>query len=209
MSGGSDTRQRLIDAAIRTIATRGESALRMTEVAEEAGIRQPSIYHFFESREALVVAAHREMYTRAVLDAVGSFEDFLSGVTTQEQFTEAAIGGLSFVFADERSRARAERVLLLAKSLSNIDLLREVNHAAYDSNERLAAALEHAQKQGWIRDDVTPLTMAVWVRGLIISRFLVEIDRDRYDGEEWTRFAVAAAIEATLPRGEGRPRLQD
>jgi len=204
MAEGPDTRQRLLDAAIRTIAARGESALRMTEIAEEAGIRQPSIYHFFESREALVVAAHREMYLRAVLDVVETYEDLVGKATTQEEFIEASLRGLEFAFSDDRIGVRAARVLLLAKGLSNADLLGEVNQAAFESNQRLAVVLENAQRQGWIRNDVTPLTLAVWVRSQVIGRFLLEVDRKRYDGEEWTRLALSS-IESTLLSGVDRP----
>ena len=100
--------------------------------------------------------------------------------------------------------AAMSRVLLLAKGLSNEELLGEVNQAAFQSNQRLAAVLENAQRQGWIRNDVTPLTLAVWVRSQVIGRFLLEVDSKRYDGEEWTRLALSS-IESTLLSGVDRP----
>lgn len=176
----------------------------MTDVAAAVGIKQPSIYHFFTSREDLVLAAHREMYLRAVLDAVETYEKYLQSATTQEEFAKASVQGLQFAFAGDRSGVRAARIRLMAKALSNPALLREVNDAAFESNVRLASLLERAQQRGWIRDDVSALTLAVWIRSQVLGRFLVEVDSTRYDGDEWNRLALsgfAAALQSGTAAG--------
>lgn len=192
MSEGAETRQRLIEATIEVIATRGESAVRLVEIAEAAGIKQPSIYHFFPNREDLVVAAHRERHRRSVAEVVGRFESEFASATTADEFEEGAIRALKFALSDERSNARAVRLGLLAKALTNEALLREVNDAAYEGHTALAEILERAQKAGWVRGDVSPLTMAVWVRSLIFGRLIAEIDGTRFDLDEWTRLAISS-----------------
>ncbi len=192
-----DSRERLLDAAIEVIATKGESALRLIEVAEMAGLKQPTIHYMFPTREDLVVAALRERYRRAVLDVLETYDSLVAGATTRDEFVRASIRGLEFAMQDQRKAARATRLALFVKAETNAALLRELNDAAFEGNQRLAAVLGNAQRQGWIRDDVSPLTLAVWIRGQVLGRFVLEMDSERYDGEEWTRFAIAA-IEATL-----------
>lgn len=197
VSENPDSRQRLIDAAVEIIATKGESALRVTEVAEVAGLKQPTINYFFDGREGLVVAALRERYRRAVLDVIETYDGLVARATTRDEFVRASVDGLRFAMDDMRKAARATRIALFAKAETNAELLKELNDASYEANLRLAEVLENAQRQGWIRADVSPLTLAVWIRGQVLGRFVLEIDRSRYDGDEWTRFAIGA-IEATL-----------
>jgi AcrR family transcriptional regulator len=200
VSDGAETRARLVEATIEVIATRGEAAVRMVEIAAAAGIKQPSIYYFFPSREDLVVAAHRERYRRAVAEVIGRFEAEFAEAKSAEEFREGSVRALQFALSDERSEARAVRLGLLAKALTNDELLREVNDAAHEGHVALAAILERAQRAGWVRGDVSPLTLAVWVRSLIFGRLVLEVAGDRYDGDEWTRLAISS-FSRTLDPG--------
>jgi AcrR family transcriptional regulator len=53
----SDTRERLLVAAIGMFAERGIEATSMRDLASAAGIQAPSIYNHFESKEQLLEAA--------------------------------------------------------------------------------------------------------------------------------------------------------
>ena len=53
-------RERLLDAAARCIARDGLTATGIASVADEAGVSRPTVYRYFEDRDALVQAAlHR------------------------------------------------------------------------------------------------------------------------------------------------------
>lgn len=199
MSEGVDTKERLIDAAIEVIASRGDAAVRLAEIAQTVGIKTPSIYYFFPRREDLVIAAHRERYRRAVAEALGRFEAEFASAKTQDEFREGSLRALQFAMSDERREARVVRLGLLAKALTNDDLLREVNEAAYEGHKALAEILERAQSTGWIRSDISPLTVAVWVRSMIFGRLILEIDGDRYDRDEWTQLALSSITRTFAP----------
>lgn len=194
-----DTKERLIDAAIEVIASRGDAAVRLAEIAQTVGIKTPSIYYFFPRREDLVIAAHRERYRRAVAEALGRFEAEFASAKTQDEFREGSLRALQFAMSDERREARVVRLGLLAKALTNDDLLREVNEAAYEGHKALAEILERAQSTGWIRSDISPLTVAVWVRSMIFGRLILEIDGDRYDRDEWTQLALSSFTRTFAP----------
>lgn len=199
VSSGAETREKLIEATIEVIARRGDAAVRMADIAAAVGIKQPSIYHFFPSREVLVVAAHRERYKRAVVEVIGRFESEFATAETAEEFREGAVRALEFALSDERSEARIVRLGLLAKAVTNDELLRELNDAAHEGHLALAAILERAQAAGWVRSDVSALTMAVWTRSMIFGRLIAEIDDGRYDGAEWTRLALSAFLRTLSP----------
>jgi TetR/AcrR family transcriptional repressor of nem operon len=51
------SRTRLLDAALKVIRTKGYSATRVEDVCEAAGLSKGSFFHYFDSKEALAVAA--------------------------------------------------------------------------------------------------------------------------------------------------------
>lgn len=198
MSSRANTYERLIQATIDVIDQRGEAAVRMGEIAAAAGIKQPSIYHFFEDREQLVVAAHRERYRRAVMQALGPFDRSVPKATTKEEFVRFGIEGLRHAFDAERGAVRSVRITLLSKALTDETLMREVNDASFEANRRLAEIVSEAQRRGWVRSDFTAITIATWIRSQIFGRFVVESDNARYDGDEWTDLAVTSIIDTLI-----------
>lgn len=185
---------RLIDATIEVIAARGDAAVRLTEVAKEAGIAQSSIYCFFASREELMVAAHRERYRRTVAEGLGSIEAAMASATSEAEFMEGAAIALETLFSDQWRERRLVRLALLARALTDEELRLEVNDAAHQGHEIHAQILDRAQRAGWIRDDVSALTLALWVRSLVFGRLVIELDPGRYDGAEWNRMAISSIL---------------
>jgi AcrR family transcriptional regulator len=170
--------------------TRGESAVRTVEIAEAVGIKQPSIYHFFPSREELVTAAQLERYRRAVSEALGRAESDLAAATTPDEFVDMVTHVLQVALSDDRRDVWAVRLGLLAKAMTNESVLRQVNDSTFEGNAALAEMFVRAQEAGWVRRDVSPLTLTVFVRSLIFGRLLAEMDTERYDRDEWIRLAI-------------------
>ncbi len=88
----NSTRDALIQASAELIAEHGIAALSLRQVAQRVGIKAPSIYVHFDSKEALLAAA-----SRSAVDALG---DVLRGVGTgldaRERLVSTAMGYLDF-----------------------------------------------------------------------------------------------------------------
>ena len=72
------TREEILDAALAVITEQGVAGLNLTEVARRVGLRQPSLYQYFDSRTAVYDAlfergmrAHRDVIA-AALGATGA-----------------------------------------------------------------------------------------------------------------------------------------
>ena len=64
------TREEILDAAIAVMTEQGVAALNLTEVARRVGLRQPSLYQYFDSRTAVYDALfERGMHTHSGLIA--------------------------------------------------------------------------------------------------------------------------------------------
>lgn len=66
----SDTRERLLVAAIELFGSRGFDATSMRDIATEVGIKAPAVYNHYKSKEELLAAA--------VTEALGGFNDVIS-----------------------------------------------------------------------------------------------------------------------------------
>src|SRR5262245_11788333 len=74
------TREEILDAAMAVIGGQGVAALNLTEVARRVGLRQPSLYQYFDSRTAVYDAlfergmrAHHGILTAALADKSGGW----------------------------------------------------------------------------------------------------------------------------------------
>lgn len=68
----TDTRSRILDAGFASVARFGLSRFTMEDVAREAGVSRQTLYRYFDSKDALVVAAvyrEEEAFLRAVREA--------------------------------------------------------------------------------------------------------------------------------------------
>jgi TetR/AcrR family transcriptional regulator, cholesterol catabolism regulator len=62
-SKAARTRRRLLDVTASVLARKGFAGTRLTDIAEEARVQAPAIYHYFASREELI---EEVMYAGAV-----------------------------------------------------------------------------------------------------------------------------------------------
>ncbi len=65
MAPQGDTRNRLLDAAVTLIRSRGYEATRVDEVCAAAGVTKGSFFHYFKSKEDLAHAAAQRFAERA------------------------------------------------------------------------------------------------------------------------------------------------
>jgi TetR/AcrR family transcriptional regulator len=67
-----EARQRLLESASRCIVRRGNTQIRMAEVAEEAGVVRSTVYRYFASRDDLLLALLLLRIDNALADHVGA-----------------------------------------------------------------------------------------------------------------------------------------
>jgi AcrR family transcriptional regulator len=80
-----DTRGRLVDAAVDLFSAQGYDATSMRAIAEKVGVTKPALYHYFASKDDLLLAAVRPMQ-QAVQRLLDTSAD---GRLSPEQFLES------------------------------------------------------------------------------------------------------------------------
>jgi AcrR family transcriptional regulator len=190
----TDTRERLIEAAVELIEERGVSRLRLREVAEKVGIQEPSIYAFFASRDDLVVEASAARYQRGLLDLPAVFARLVETATTLEEFRAAVTTVLSATFAEERVPFRWARIGVLELARTRPKLAARILRAQQEADELLGTTLRAAAQRGWVRDDVDPVTLSRWIIGLVNARVFLELDPQQQGSADWDRLTTEALL---------------
>ena len=78
-----DARTLILDAAEKTMGREGPAALRLQDVAREAGVSHPTILHHFGSREGLVralILRGLERLRSALLERIGGQQSSQDGI---------------------------------------------------------------------------------------------------------------------------------
>jgi TetR/AcrR family transcriptional regulator, cholesterol catabolism regulator len=70
----SRVRDDIIAAATRVFSQRGYHAASMTEIADEVGIRKPSLYHHIRKKEDLLFAIHEQLIDELIEETTVALE---------------------------------------------------------------------------------------------------------------------------------------
>jgi AcrR family transcriptional regulator len=190
----SDTRTRILEAAMSVIEDTGEGALRVQKIAESVGVREPSVYHFFKNREELVEAAHVERYRRSHLEMVQPFQAGAALADNAEDFRRIVKKILSLVYAAEREHIRSTRMSVLGAAQTSPKIAEAIREINFEISSRLAEVFLTAQEKNWIRKEVDPLAAAYWINGQILGRVMAEMDKDRVDLDKWNQISETAVL---------------
>jgi TetR/AcrR family transcriptional repressor of nem operon len=132
MARVTDTRERLLEAALQLIWKEGLGGSSVDDICEQAQVRKGSFYHFFKSKADLVVAAlecHFEKARREFdrifspsvppVERLRGFFDFMAGLQTiRQQQAGRVLGcpyasvGVSCSSEDESIRERVQQIFV-------------------------------------------------------------------------------------------------
>ena len=177
--------------------TGGESSVRLSAIAEDLGIKEPSIYHHFTNRTELVNAAYVEWYWQCLKTEI-PVEAMMVLVDSKEDYVRAVRKSMEWSYRPERHHARAIRVSVLGAAQRNPDLAIAINDINKKFLATIADAASVAQQKGWLRADLDPMATAYWLHGQIIGRTVAEMDPGHVDLAEWDKVSFEAVLGVLL-----------
>lgn len=188
------TRERLLQATIEVIDAEGVKGVRIRDIASAAGVREPSVYHFFGSREGLVEAALAERFNIHNSDMVNAFGSQLVDCRTQEDFVQLIHRVLEIGFNDNRAKIRSLRADVIGSAQSRPKLLAAINEAAHKSYVDQCKYIESAQIRGWIDPDLDSVTFAAWAAGMFNNRLYIEMNPGAYNTEAFAKMTISSFL---------------
>jgi TetR/AcrR family fatty acid metabolism transcriptional regulator len=149
-----ERRRQILDAAVRAFAQKGYHASRVSDIAEQAGVAYGLVYHYFESKEAVLEAIFRDTWGM-MLEAIHAVEE------TEESPREQLRKTAAIVLRTWRNNPDLVRVLVREVTRSGEQMQREVGEIAL-AFEALQRIVKRGQDQQVFRDDVSP-RLAAWI----------------------------------------------
>ena len=191
------TRTRIINAAIAMMDEGGESAVRLGAIAENLGIKEPSIYHHFTNRTELINAAYVEWYWQCLKTDI-PVEAMMVLVETKDDYVRALRKSMEWSYQPERHHARAIRLSVLGAAQRNPELAVAINDINKKFLATIADAALVARQKGWFRTDLDPMAIAYWLHGQIIGRVVAEMDPGHVDLAQWDKVSFEAVLGMIL-----------
>lgn len=150
----TDARRRILDAAVDVIDSDGEAALRITDIAEKAGVATGLINHHFGSRDGLVAAAQQRRYDRAIFEDLDHFRDYFAPSQSREQTVAALRTAITSIAARDGAPSRLVRITSLGAAHGRPDLKADLGEAVAVSIDQATEIVEIGQQMGYVRSDV-------------------------------------------------------
>jgi AcrR family transcriptional regulator len=197
MEIAESTKSRILNAAIAMMDEGGEAAVRLGAIAENLGIKEPSIYHHFTNRTELINAAYVEWYWQCLKTDV-PVEAMMVLVETKDDYVRALRKTMEWSYQPERHHARAIRLSVLGAAQRSPELAVSINDINKKFLASIADAANVAQQKGWLRTDLDPMAIAYWLHGQIIGRTVAEMDPEHVDLAQWDKVSFEAVLGLIL-----------
>jgi AcrR family transcriptional regulator len=149
-------RQRIIDAATRTLTT-GPDPVKIETIAHEAGVGVGTLYRNFPSREALVEEVYRSELTRLCAMATQLVTDCPPADAMREWMRRYQ----DFV-ATKRGMAEALRAVIASGAISSGQTREQLDGA-------IATILNAGRTDGSLRADVRPADVSASMAGIMLT----------------------------------------
>lgn len=193
--------QRLLAAAIEVLTTEGESALRLTDVAERANVSFGLIAHHFGGRDGLVAAAQRARFAGSVGADLDRIAPLAAIRVTVEQFMTAIREATRLTIDPERRIVRLGRVAAIGTAHGHPEAAELIGNAAGELLGRMTRILATFQEQGLIRPDVDAHALATFVQAYALGLVLRDLDPDPASSED-LEHVIMTALSAFMLQGD-------
>jgi AcrR family transcriptional regulator len=190
----TSTRDRLLEAAIAVVDEQGIEGIRVRDIAAAANVREPSVYHYFGSREGLVEAVEAARFKRDSIAITGMFSNAVAGCSTMDDYLDLCALVMNAVEAPGRAEVRSVRASAFGSAQSRPNLAKLISEAQLELDNDLATGLKLAQERGWVRPDLDVVSFAGWVNGMVNGRLIYEMNPDAYTLETWRAMTLDSAL---------------
>jgi AcrR family transcriptional regulator len=186
--------EEILDVALDLMAENGVAGLSLGEIARRMGIRPPSLYVYFESKDALYDALFARG-AREVLDAVTASQE------TARDEAESLESALLILCTAWLRWAMANQVyaqLLFWRPVPGFEPSEQAYAPAIELIERGIEGFTDFQRRGWIRKDV-PIDQVLRDWTIVTSGIVgQQLSNEPHKSFETGRFSSAVATIAAM-----------
>lgn len=173
---GEATRTRLVEVAVAALERGGEQAIKVRDIANSLDVSVGAVYHHFESRKDLIVAARIAQFEAVITGDVDAIRDLVDRSVTVDDLRR----GMQFLtrsaHSDARSRSRRLRAEVAGVAVHDLDLSAGLARAQDDCTSAFADIVAVAQRKGLVRPELDPRAVATFLQAVTLGLVLNDIN---------------------------------
>ncbi len=185
-----ESADKILNAAIEMIENGGEAAVRVNELAQNAGLAVTAVYHYFGDRDGLIAAAQAARYIRSARDFMASHMADVRRCQSRDELRVYVHAFLREVFSSSRADSRWSRVNVLGSAYARPALQRAIS----DEQNSMFAETENLwteiRDKGFIPQGVDPAAIGPWYLSVITGRVIIEIPGTEANPEAWNNLML-------------------
>ena len=196
-------RERILELAVEAIDAGGEEAIRVNDIAAEAGVTVPTLYRHFGSRDGLVEAAQTYRFRKTQFVDSSVLAASLAKCKSQDDLRKALRKELLTHFDQDRWELRQVRLNALGAGYARPELAASLALAQKQGAMGITEMLLPFQKKGWIRKDIDLAATVYWFMGQILGRVLIEMGDSPVSQKKWNDVSlegIMAVIFGDTPK---------
>lgn len=179
------TREKLIMTMVGMLDGPDPEHVTVEDVLNESGISRGSLYHHFADFEELHETGLAFRITEWVNESAAALETLVAKAQSKEDI-RAGIGAITLVTQD------------VGRRLNRLERARAFGLAGFSDRFQVVLGAEqvrmtHAlrdlivagQQKGWIRQDIDPTAVAVFVQAYTLGRVVDDISPEKVDPDKW------------------------
>jgi len=206
LSNKPDAAHAILQAAKDIIDESGENALRVTEVAERAGVAVGLLYHYFKDRKALITAVREYQF----LARITADSATLDGIVVQargENVLRTIISDFSDPYHPERSGYRLDRIEALVAARHDPELKERLTAAQEELASNIVATIRKAKTAGLLDESIDEKALSFLLEVLPLGLVLTNV-YGKYAPEQKDWEALLSRLLRSLTPSPATPAIE-
>jgi AcrR family transcriptional regulator len=183
--------QKLLDTTVELLETTPIEQVSLAAVLEESEISNGSLYHHFEDFQDLIEQAVVQRYVRGLNESLAAIADLLESADATD-FRRRVEAVLETLHDQNRRPYRMARLETLGALPGRPRLAERIGRAQQEVTRKQTEYYAELQRRGWIRDDLDPAAISVFVTASFLGRVVDDITEEHVDPNEWLKVALIA-----------------
>jgi AcrR family transcriptional regulator len=195
------TKQLLLDTVLAMLQTENPGSITSEQVLAKARVSSGSLYHHFEDFADLLDQAlciEFEAFTNRTIDLLLMTND------QAHNLQEWAVGvqeARRITHGPQYERNRVLRVLAVAHGAVNARMRKRLGDVQDQLNQKFVRFVRDAQKSGYVKADLDPLTVAVFIQSYTFGSIIDDIAHEKVDTATWVDLLDRVARETFINLG--------
>ena len=169
------TPERILDAVSEQLERTGIAGLRLRDVAERLNVSVPSLYRFFEDREAMIAAAYVRDFSLQTFVDIDELKEVFAKAETMEDYEQGLRRVVVDIFGDERRQSRWRKLAAMAATRHDPVLMEQIASVQAEFTFQVAELYTQARDRGWVSTPINPLAFAFAVQGLAMGPLFADV----------------------------------